>query len=591
MNPYIEDFRYDLRCVVYAPVGEMIGWLPDPKSIVVGFTADSDPSLIVEVYKNSPAATLLRQPCELAVEVWNQAANKWVEPINGRFLALNWSEDTNDPLGVLKFTCPGILYLLDKIKVRKGKADDKLVNRAKEVEDWYTATKREYESALTTYKNAWEPVRKRFKMTGGFYAENFFPKSTAKTKIPSRSVLMHMATGVMYHYWSNTGKWHRFTGTGENGKILSDNQPKIGEAAQKMTGWRRNLAHVTAIHNRAQYASRNATRNKQRPLLNSEPTALLARHWKEAQDLGGGRLKGVNRTWAWGKDSKGVRWPERRDHEAKIGESLKSLVDNMVEAGEISWQTRGREFDIMPQGAFEVWHGDKFSLRLGRDIIEAPDKGSRAEFASSFIVSGDEDYVNAFSVAEPGPWGAWEESFSITGVKTHAQAVKETNGYRPTRIKAVKVESTRELLIRTGSPRPMIDYLPGHSLLVEGPEGLERRSIVQVTLTRDERGDVGGNIVLGDRFMNRALNWSKSLSKVANGQDTIMGNSTMGQQVNVTRSVVMGPGAVAADTVVRVAPNGTPTAGVRLTWSGLLNTGLAEGVAGVDSSEDELDPE
>lgn len=581
-------FDYDIRVVVYEPAGPVRGWLPEPQSIQVSFPADADPALIVELEKNSPGALMLIEPAELAVEVWNERADKWVEPPGARFLALNWTEDFTEEVSIVRFTCPGITYLLEKIKARPGEDDAHLVERADAFEEWLKEEKNELQQRESEYKNAWAPLRSHFKRTGSIYLESYFPKNTSKNRIPHGSVLFHTRVNRPYHFSQATKKWARFNSAGSGGDVIRAAWPKIQTAAYALIAQRKSMPSVAARRDRAVYASRNATRNHRRPLLNSEPTALLARHWKEAQGLGGGRLKGIKRTFQWGYDSTGKRFASKKDREVSIGQSIKSMLNEMVEAGEVSWQTRGRYLDVVPAGALAVDHGTRFSMRLGRDLTEAPDRGTRAHHASSFIISGDENYTSAFSVADPGPWGAWEESFSINGVKTYGQALRATNGHRPELTKQVKLESTRGIVIHARSPRPMIDYLPHHWIMVDATDGFIKQQIRQVTLTRDADGTVSGNLVLGDRFTNRAIDWSRSMSKAASGQDRTVGH-TNATQAPLPPATTLGPNTLEVRGGLVLGDDGSPRVDVDLVWAGVVGTPPPEGVEGEDSTEDEVD--
>ena len=101
--------------------------------------------------------------------------------------------------------------------------------------------------------------------------------------------------------------------------------------------------------------------------------------------LGSGRLKGISRSFSWSKDSEGKLWTSRNDRDVAIGQSIREILQDLVDSGEVSWQTRGRALDMVPAGRLQVDHGDRFSMRLGRDILEAPDKGTMSGHATSFM--------------------------------------------------------------------------------------------------------------------------------------------------------------------------------------------------------------
>ncbi|MFI6485707.1 hypothetical protein ACIBH1_47915 [Nonomuraea sp. NPDC050663] len=82
-----------------------------------------------------------------------------------------------------------------------------------------------------------------------------------------------------------------------------------------------------------------------------------------------------------------------------------------------------------------------------------------------------------------------------------------------------KVQRTRGLLI--GPPArflPWRDFRPGDTLSAPGEAGLQQALRVrQVTVTRDDKGVLGGSVVLHDRFLDRAVRLARRTQGILGG--------------------------------------------------------------------------
>lgn len=84
-----------MRLRVYAPNSADLGVLPTPQGVSASYVMNDTGALSFTYAPTAPKASLLGQPCEVAVEVSPDSGKTWSEPPNSRFLYLS---DGRDPI-------------------------------------------------------------------------------------------------------------------------------------------------------------------------------------------------------------------------------------------------------------------------------------------------------------------------------------------------------------------------------------------------------------------------------------------------------------------------------------------------------------
>jgi len=531
-----KDRDFALGLMAYEPAGGVIGWLPQPLSIQAAFPYSGLSTLIFTYPKNAPLADIFYshpEGFEVALMLYNPQLTEWVEPPGARFMALQWEDDVTDDGNVMKFTCPGIAWNFSKQLVFKGKNDDKLNAAEKAAQDAYDKavdTLRSKESSLNSNLSL---VKSEMKSKGNTYCLDIFPskvKVGGKWQVPkSKSILFH--TGRRKFYWY-TGGWYAITQ-----KAVTDRATDTYNKAAAVNDAKALVELRTQQKKGAEANAKEATKSGRRPMYATTAGWVIKRHWDEALGRGGNRLKGIGRsfngTYASGPSgaSSKRKWKSRFDFELTIGMSLLDIIENLTEMGQIDWQTRGRRLDVTLPGDMAIDVSESVGLQLGRDLKEAPDKGTRHDFANYILVRGEDNL--SFGMKTPGAdgatgWGTWEKSLSASGAKKVKDAKEIVSQEARLSRRRVKIESTRQIIIHPEAPWPMYDYLPGQFIRIYGADGtMQKSQVQQITLVQEDEGLITGNLVLGDRFRSGPLNFKRSLSTTLGGYEKTIGGGTV----------------------------------------------------------------
>lgn len=534
-----KDRDFALGLLAYKPSGEVIGWLPQPLSIQAAFPFSALPTLIFTYPKHAPLGDLLLTQSygfEVALMVYVPQMEEWYEPPNSRFMVLQWEDDVTDDGNVMKFTCPGLAWLFSKQLVFKGKNDDKL-NKAEaaaiEAADKGQDDLRSKESALNSNLSL---VKSEMRYKGNTYCLRIFP---SKVKVGSKwqkpkdkSILFHIGRKQFYWYKAASGAWYRITKKEVTNRITDTYNKAIAVENAKGSHSSLDAKKKTAVDN-----AKEATKSGRRPMFKATAGWIIKRHWEESIARGGGRLKGIGRSFngTYGTGPSGAssqkKWKSRFDFELTIGMSLLDILENLTEMGQIEWQMRGRRLDVSLPGTFQKDVSDRMGLQLGRDLLEAPDKATRHDFANYLLVRGEDNL--SFGMWNPGSdssaaWGTWEKSLSASGAKKVADAKQIVTNEAKLSQRRVKIESTRQIHLHPEAPHPMYDYLPGQFIRVYGVDGtMQKVQVQQITLTQDDEGLMNGALILGDRFRTGPLNFRRSLSTTLGGYEKTIGGGTV----------------------------------------------------------------
>lgn len=260
-----------------------------------------------------------------------------------------------------------------------------------------------------------------------------------------------------------------------------------------------------------------------REFLNAKPGAILLALWDEAQARGA--LTGMTATWTATQDSAGTPWPENIGQVAyEPGKDLLAILQEMADQGLVDYRTQGRSVQVYVaehasgMAADRTTGASPVSLRFGRDLTEAPFRRTWEGLADTALVRGDNgsnlERTNAGAIT---PWGRWETYVTASGVEdTGTLTVIADAALAMT--ERERTEHTFGLDFRAAAHLPFRDYAPGEWVYaaVDG-QAPQRMRVRQVTLTRDETGQVGGNVVLNDRFLEADVLQARRLQKLTQG--------------------------------------------------------------------------
>lgn len=106
--------RYRLR--TYAPNGALSGALPSPMGISLGVPLNDMPALQLDYHPRSTGASILANPCEVAVEFLDPSTGDYAEPPGCRFLNLRVSGDRLQTAAAAQYTMPSYGWQLRKVR-------------------------------------------------------------------------------------------------------------------------------------------------------------------------------------------------------------------------------------------------------------------------------------------------------------------------------------------------------------------------------------------------------------------------------------------------------------------------------------------
>lgn len=109
-----------VRFRVYAPNGAALGILPHPLSWEAGLPLNDMTSLTMTYPDGSDAADMLKDPCEVALELRNPATGVFTEHPGCRFLNIRRSVDMGARPRILSFTMPSYGWQLKKVRFIKA---------------------------------------------------------------------------------------------------------------------------------------------------------------------------------------------------------------------------------------------------------------------------------------------------------------------------------------------------------------------------------------------------------------------------------------------------------------------------------------
>ncbi|MER6171368.1 fibronectin type III domain-containing protein [Streptosporangium sp. NPDC001681] len=257
-----------------------------------------------------------------------------------------------------------------------------------------------------------------------------------------------------------------------------------------------------------------------RPFLSATPGAILQTALAEAQARGA--VPSLDWDFDSTHDSAGEPWDKVLTIYYQLGTDVLTLLINLAEQGVCDWRMSGRTLQVynadteldrdLATGPAPV------ELRLGRDVVEAPDDGTLEDAASSVLVVGDNGFVHTFeNPAALQPWGPWEQYVGHGGVSDMGTATLLAQAALE-RAAAERVQRTRGITVYGARWLPFRDYRPGDRVRAPGEGGaLESLRVRQVALSRNADGVVGGSLILNDRFLERDIRLARRTAGIVGG--------------------------------------------------------------------------
>ena len=257
-----------------------------------------------------------------------------------------------------------------------------------------------------------------------------------------------------------------------------------------------------------------------RPFLSATAGTILATLLVEAR--GRGALPGLSIDFGPNADSAGQPWAKVLTIAYEPGIDVLAVLDNLAEQGVVDWTMSGRTLRVFNADstlARNLATGDSpVDLRLGRDVVDAPDTATLEEVASAIYVKGEGTArLELVNPDAPAPWGRWESFITQGGVRDEgtmrllAEAELDRTGRE-------RVQVTRALAFTAAKWLPFLHYRPGDYVLAPGDGGgLVPLRVRQITLTRDQAGTPGGNLVLNDRFLEREIRLARRTAGIVGG--------------------------------------------------------------------------
>lgn len=253
-----------------------------------------------------------------------------------------------------------------------------------------------------------------------------------------------------------------------------------------------------------------------RPFLTATPGTILRTLIQEAQARGA--LAGLDASsFSNTLDSSGAAWAQVITIYYEPGLDYLSILMNLAAQGLVDFTMSGRALKVY--NADTVMAGAATGiLQKGRDLTEAPYTGTLEGLANFVHLQGDEGLsFSRTNGAALAPWGRWESFISQGGVKdTGTMTVLTDSALELSG--AERVENTYGLNFALATALPFRDYGLGKEVRIRDGAGLPvSLRCRQITLTRDERGVVAGNVVLNDRFLENEVRQARRVQGITGG--------------------------------------------------------------------------
>lgn len=244
----------------------------------------------------------------------------------------------------------------------------------------------------------------------------------------------------------------------------------------------------------------------------------------QAEDLG----TAIKYDFTATKDSAGNAWPNKLTMSVAPEVNVHQVLESLQSQGQLDWRFNG--FTLQLYVADTAMRRDRdMEFIIGREVDSAPQKRDRSDIANKVLVVGDEGRYLVRSL----PTNRRRGSRAI--VQTQS-GVKDTGTMTVLADATLKEHSedseelTREYVCTPAMvTTPLKDFLPGDRIYANGASGsIELLRVAQITVekTVGEDGNVKGNILLQDRYLEDLLKQKRRIDGITNG--TAVGGGTGG---------------------------------------------------------------
>lgn len=229
-------------------------------------------------------------------------------------------------------------------------------------------------------------------------------------------------------------------------------------------------------------------------------------------------------------DSNGQAWTNQITIKVSAGQDLWSLLQIMVAQGQCDFRMNGRTLQLYKADTFlnrdQTLNPTAMVLHTFRDVAAAPDDKSYEDIAHTILVQGDDaKFVTVEQGVNPSPWGEWENFMTQSGV-TDTGVLNSLAVRALEMANAPRTQMTRELVFRSQSPLPIIDYRSGDHVIAQDETAvMEDLRVRQITLTMNGE-QLTGNVVLGDKFTERDIRIQRQIAALSGSATTTGGSGT-----------------------------------------------------------------
>ncbi|KUG58988.1 hypothetical protein [Nesterenkonia jeotgali] len=508
------------------------------RDVTVGYGSDGTPqSLQFTTTKDSPGAEYLQEPVySFVLRLWDPRAQRWVEPVNSRFIFPSATEDTADESNTITYRLVSELKVLDKVRLHRMAGDAARNDAYDRALERYQDAERDFDRELRGFEDIAHRVKRRHGFWGGkVFAYRGVAWINSSHSVPRGSIASDASRNGRLFYW-NGSSWR-----GLSLAQWADDKQTMRERGVEVSKARNLMNQRRQVLDRAERGVRETSRGGRRYFYNSAPGRTLARFWKEESgydaELGHGSggatiMKSLWRSFTNARDSKGRNWTaaSRTHHEFALGSSMLAMLQDFRQRGLVDYQLRGRAFDLVPRGGFEVDQSRRVILQLGQDVEGAPERWSTDHHYSVAVVVGGSGYsyrsVYGPTIASNNtPWGFLAGAISDNDVNSLHSANNLTREERAAANPRIKVEASRSLVLSASSAIPMIDYEPHHWIGVYDHDGsVSKRRIDHIALTWSPDQPLRAVITLDTRFQRAAVQYGRTLSKTLGGVDHLQGH-------------------------------------------------------------------
>jgi len=209
------------------------------------------------------------------------------------------------------------------------------------------------------------------------------------------------------------------------------------------------------------------------------------------------------------------------------GTSLYDVMISLSDSGMVDWRMSNRGFQAFnPDTAMNRDMTGSVHLRMGRNLLEAPEDFTYEELAGRMDVAYDNGGVSTANTTRMAPWGRWEEYGRISGVNSSATATLLIQRRMAEAIP--RTQRMRRHLVMSGDPVPMLDYQPGDVISVDEPGAsgentfTANRRIRQIIVSHGQDRLMETALTLEHRFVPKELRLDHK-TRSAGGYDFVGG--------------------------------------------------------------------